>query len=116
MRVLDPHHAALDANNAVALVAELEDIAGHALDREILVDRADDVIFRLQRHLIIGIVWNRAAGGQCREPCASSAAQYAIDAVVMDERPAPAATGAEPLGEHLDNRREILAWQAPIRP
>ena len=38
LRVLDPHRAALDAQDAVGGVAELEHVAGQALDREILVD------------------------------------------------------------------------------
>ena len=41
LRVLDPHGAALDAQDAVRAVAELEDVAGQALDREVLVDGAD---------------------------------------------------------------------------
>src|SRR5207237_2175945 len=40
-RVLDPDAALLDAQNAVRHVAELEDIALQALDREVLVHRAD---------------------------------------------------------------------------
>ena len=38
MRILDPHGAALDAQDAVAAVAELEYVAGHAFDGEILVE------------------------------------------------------------------------------
>jgi hypothetical protein len=49
MGILDPHHAALDAHDAIALVAELEDVAGEALDREVLVHAADDVVFRFQQ-------------------------------------------------------------------
>ena len=41
VRVLDAHAARLDAQDAVAGVAELEHVAGDALDREVLVDRAD---------------------------------------------------------------------------
>ena len=41
LRVLDAHAARLDAQDAVAGVAELEDVAGQALDREVLVDGAD---------------------------------------------------------------------------
>ena len=39
-RVLHPHHARLDAPDAPGGVAEQEDVAGHALDGEVLVDRA----------------------------------------------------------------------------
>ena len=37
VRVLDAHDAALDAQDAIGAVAELEDVAGQALDREVLV-------------------------------------------------------------------------------
>src|SRR5690348_17083139 len=48
LRVLDAHRAALDANDAIGGVAELEDVALQALDGEILVDRADDLALRLE--------------------------------------------------------------------
>ena len=38
LRVLDPDRPALDPPDAVGGVAELEDVAGHALDGEVLVD------------------------------------------------------------------------------
>ena len=41
VRVLDANPTGLDAQDAVARVAELEDVAGDALDREVLVDGAD---------------------------------------------------------------------------
>ena len=47
MGVLDTDDAALDAQDAIGGVAELEDVAGHALDREILVDGADELVLRL---------------------------------------------------------------------
>ena len=43
LRVLDAHAPALDAQDALRRVAELEDVAGDALDREVLVHRADEL-------------------------------------------------------------------------
>ena len=83
--------AALDAADAVGGIAELEHVAGQALDREILVDGADDLVFRLEHDLVIGVVRDRAARGQRRDPRAAPAAQHAVDRVVMDQRAAPAA-------------------------
>ena len=77
MRVLDAHDAALDALDPVGRVAELEDVAGEALDREILVHRADELVFRLEQHLVVGVVGNGAAGGQRRQARAAPAAQHA---------------------------------------
>src|SRR5262249_16099928 len=93
--IFDAHHAALDADDAVVLIAELEDVAAQALDREILVHAADDVVFGLEQHLIVGIVWDRSAAGERGEPRAAAAAQHVVDAVVVDERAAAAAAGAE---------------------
>src|SRR3954470_15953703 len=64
VRILDPHHAALHALDAVGIVAELEDVALQALDRKILVHGADDVVLGLEQDLIVGIVRDRAAGGE----------------------------------------------------
>ena len=68
----------------VAAVAELEDVAGQALDREVLVDGADDVVLGLEQHLVVGIVGNGAAGGDRRQARAAPAAQHVVDRVVMD--------------------------------
>ena len=116
MRVLDPDDAALDAQDAIGGVAELEDVAGHALDREILVHGADELVLGLQEHLVVGVVRDRAAGGQRGQPRAAPAAQHMVDGVVMDQRAAPAAPGAEAFGQHADHGREILARQRAVRP
>ena len=105
MGVLDPHRPALDPLDAVGGVAELEHVALHALDGEILVDGADDLVFRLQHHLIIGGVGDRAAGGQRRRARAAPGAQHVMDGVAMDQRAAPAEAGRETLGQHLRRRR-----------
>ena len=94
MRVLHAHQAAFDAQDAIGSVAELENVAGHAFDGEVLVDRADVLVFGLQRDLIVRRVGNGAAGGQGGQPRADPAAQPVVDRVMMHERAAPAATGA----------------------
>src|SRR5262249_33363660 len=108
VRVLDPHYASLHAYDAIALVAELEDVAGLALDREILVHRADEMVLGLEQHLIVGVVRDRASGCQGGEPRAAPATQQMVDAVERDERAAPAAGVGEPARQHAHHRREIL--------
>src|SRR5260370_537046 len=83
--ILDPHDAAVDTADAIALIAELEDVAGQALDGEILVHGADEIVLRLQQHLIVRIIGNGAAGGERGEPRAAAAAQEAVDGVMVDE-------------------------------
>ena len=109
MRVLDPDGSALDPLDAIGSVAELKDVARHALDGEILVDGADDMVLRLQHHLVVGGVGNCAAGGQRGRSRAAPAAQHAIDGVVMDERAAPATARREAFRQHADDGVEILA-------
>jgi hypothetical protein len=40
--ILDAHAARFDAQDAIRGVAELKDVAGQALDGEVLVERADE--------------------------------------------------------------------------
>ncbi len=68
LRIVDPHRAGNDLQNFPRRVAELKNIARHAFDREILVDRADKCVPRLDHHAIIAIVGNRAAGSQRHQP------------------------------------------------
>ena len=68
LRILDPHPARLDAQDAVARVAELEDVAGDALDGEVLVDRADVARLRLEHDRVVAAFRDRAARGERRQP------------------------------------------------
>ena len=103
--VLDAHDAALHAQDAVGRIAELEHVAGHALDGPVLVDRADDLALGLQQHLVVGVVGDGAAGGERGEAGAAPAAQQAVHGVVVDQRAAPPAPAGEALGQHADHGR-----------
>ena len=74
------------------------------------------MVLRLEQHLVVGVVGNRAAGGQRGQPRAAPAAQHAIDRVVVDQRAAPAAPRGEPLRQHRHDRREILARERAVWP
>ena len=87
-----------------------------ALHGEILVDRADHDVLGLEQHLEIGIVGDRAAGGDRREPRAAPPAQHAVDLVAMDQRAAPTAPRGEAVGEHAQHRRIGLALKIAVRP
>lgn len=114
MRVLHAQPVALDALDAVAGVAELEDVAGHALDREILVHRAHDDRLRLQHHLVVGGVGDGPAGGQRGEPRAAPRAQLAVHRVAMDVGRARALPRGEALGQHAHHRVEFAAGELAV--
>src|SRR5262249_43362329 len=116
VRVLDTHRALLDADDAVGVIAELENVAGHALDREILVHGADEDILGLEQRLIIRVVWNRAARGDRGQTRATPSAQHAVDAVMVEQRAAPAAARGEALRQHGDDSVEVLALEIAVGP
>ena len=114
--VLDPDRPALDPLNAIGRVAELEDVARHALDGEILVDGADDLILRLEQDLVVGGVGNRAAGGERGRSRAAPATQDVIDPVAMNERATPAPARGEAFGQHADDGIEVATRELAERP
>ena len=63
VRVRYAHNTASDLQDLPRRVAELEDVAGHALDREVLVEGADECIVRLEQHAIVGHFGNRSSRG-----------------------------------------------------
>ena len=67
--------ALLHAQDSVGDVAELKDIALQALDGEVLVDRADERGLWLEDDLVVGVVGNRAAGGERGEAGVAAAAE-----------------------------------------
>ena len=69
MCVLDADRPALDAQDAIGRVAELEDIARKTLDGEVFIDGSDELRLGLEHHLIVGGVGNgpaRSDGRQAR--------------------------------------------------
>ncbi|MNF39885.1 hypothetical protein D3C84_208800 [compost metagenome] len=112
--VLDPHLARLDAQDAVGLVAQLEDIAGHALDGEVLVEGADRQALGFQQHAVVARVGNGAAAGQGGQAGAAAAAQALVDRIAVQVGGAHAAAAAVAFGEHLQQGVEAFARQADV--
>ena len=111
MRILHAHAPALDAQDAVRLVAELKDIAGETLDREIFVHGADPLRLRLQHYFVVGRVRNRATGSNCGQARAAARAQHAVDRIAVQigrARPTPRRVA---LGEHAHNFAEAISGQ-----
>ena len=85
-------------------VPSKKDVAGHALDREVFVERADDVALGFDDDVVVGGLGNRAAAGDRGDARAAARAQAAVDAIVVQVRPAAAARGRDAVGEHRERR------------
>ena len=116
VRVLDPDPAGLDAQDAVARVAELEHVAGDALDREVLVDRADVRALRLEDDGVVAGLGNRPARGQRGQARALLLAQDVMDGVAMDVARARPVARREAVGEHAHDGVEVGAREPRVRP
>ena len=77
------HLAAAHVEHAPRSIAQQKDVAGQALDGEILVDRADERFLGLGDDAILGRFGNRAAGGDRRQPRAAAGPQAAVDQVAV---------------------------------
>ena len=95
--------------------AEQEDVAGHALDREVFVDRADDVAVGFGDDVVVRRLGDRAARRDRGHARAAPRAQPAVDAVVMQKRAAAAARGRDAVGEHRDDVVEVFAREVAVR-
>ncbi len=108
-RVLDPDAAGLDALDAPGGVAEEEDVAGHGFDREVLVEGADLRGVGLEEDVVGRGVGDGAAGGERGDAGAAAAAEAAAHGVAVDEGAGAAAAARDALGDHRDDRVEVLA-------
>ncbi len=73
VRVLDPHLPAAHALHPPGGRAEQEHVAGHALDREVLVEGADHLLLGLGDHRVAEGVGDGAAVGERGDPRARAA-------------------------------------------
>ena len=64
--IFDENPAGLDLENAVADVAQLEDVAGQTVKGEIFIECTDAVILRAEDDLVVELVRNRSAIGDGR--------------------------------------------------
>ena len=83
--------------NTPRSVAELKDVARHALDGEIFVDRSDECLGRFQT-TVVGIICDCASRGKRGQ--ARRARDAFIDDVTMNQRAAPTTLGAKAFGQH----------------
>ena len=79
--IFDPHAPAFHAADFPGSVAQQEDVAGHALDGEVLVDGAHESSVRVGHHVVIGVVGNGPAAGQGGNARPPASLQPMIDAI-----------------------------------
>src|SRR5262249_21644045 len=91
VRITNAHGSGHDLRDLPRGVAQLKDVARHALDGEVLVERADERLLRLEDDAVVGHFWNRTARGQRQEPRPTSRTKLAIHFISMDERGSTAA-------------------------
>ena len=115
LRILDDDLAHLDLANPPRRVAELEDIASGAIDREVFIDRADRRLFgKLHDHVVV-VIWNRTARGDRREPRTAPRAHQATDPIAMEIRAGVAAPIRDAFREHLHQLLELLVGDVGVR-
>ncbi len=115
LRILDPDRAALDAQDAIRRIAQLEHIARQAFHRKIFVHRADYLRLRLQHHRVIGGIGYCAARCDRSERGAAPSAQDPVDRVMVQMRAAPAALRVKPIGQHPHQLTEFFAGDVAER-
>ena len=70
--VAHPQDAVRDLHDLPRMGAEQEDVALEGLDREVLVDGADEDVARLHQHAVVAGLGDRAARGEGRQPGAAA--------------------------------------------
>ena len=83
MGIDDDDFAAADLADPPRRVAQQKDVAGQALDGEVLVDRADERAFAFGDDAVLGGLGNRAAGGDRGQARAAAGPQPAVDLIAM---------------------------------
>ena len=116
LRILHPQAPRLDTEDAVARIAQLEDVAGQALDREVFVDRADADALRLQQHRVIADVGNGAAALDRHLARAAARTQLPVHPVAMHPRAAGAEAAGIAFGQHPEHAIECLAGERAVGP
>ena len=112
--VLHAHHTLLDAQDPPRGVAELEDVAGHALDGEVLVERADEAATRLLADLVVGDLRDGPARGHGDEARAAPRAQSAVHGIAVQVGGAASPAAAVAFGQEPHDGRKLGAGERPI--
>ena len=113
--VHDPHHARLDPADPPRGGAEQEHVAGHGLDRPVLVHGPDQGAVRLGQDPVVTQLGDRPARGERGQAGAPAAGQPPGHPVPVQVGGPAAAAGPDPLRDQLGDLVEVLGRQARER-
>src|SRR5262249_60740850 len=92
-------------------VAQLKNVAGAALYREVLVQRPHEGVVGIGDDPIVRDLRDRAAGRDGEHPRGASSTDASVDFVTMNERRAAAALGGKAVRGHSDDGVEVPAGE-----
>jgi len=112
--IFDAKSSGIDAQDTPGSVAELKDVAGEAFDGEVFVNCADESFAWFENDAVIGVFRDCATGGEGQQACATTSADPMVDGVMMEQRTAASAFGAESFSEHFQHLIEFVAGEVVI--
>ena len=107
LSVGDAHRAVADAQDAPRGIAELEHVTRQRFDREVLVQRAEEMALGLEQHAVVEDLRNRSAVHDRVESRAFAASEFLVETVVVNQRTASAATRRVAAREHFHDFHEL---------
>src|SRR5215470_1215596 len=117
VRVLHEHAAGIrfHAADHPRRVAEQHDVALHAFDREIFVDRADVFVYWHGDHREQSIIGNRSTAGDSGDTATAPGAEFSVHAVSMQVGAVASSARGDAFGKHLENavvgvERKVFVW------
>ena len=114
-RVLHAHAPPFHAAHFPGRVPQQEDVAGKALDGEVLVDAPDIGAVGIGYDLIVCIIRDGAPARQSRQARPPAASQLPVNPIPVQIGGAPAEASGNPLRQHFDDPVEPGARQVAIR-
>jgi hypothetical protein len=111
-----PQSGALHPQHPPGGVAQLKDIAGHAVNGEVFIHGADDMPLRFGHDVVVGGIRDRAATGKRGKPRAAPGPRHAVHAIHVQPGATSTVRKAVALAQHGDHGVKLLAGQIAIRP
>ena len=91
-----------------------EHVARHRLDRPVLVDRADESLFRLKDDTEVGHVRDGTSRCHSCETGTASRAEHTVHAIAVQVCPTPAPSGDDALADELDDSLEVIGTERAV--